>query len=94
MKKYIYIVIGVLSIHIGNGQSIGTDTISRSATITHKVNGNSVSFNPETPQLNQIAGAPKAFYTYYWEFGDGNYSFLEKPNHSYKEKILTKFNYL
>jgi len=86
MKKYIYIVFTVLFCHIGNGQTIVTDTISRTATIVHNVNGNKVSFNPETPQLNQIAGAPKAFYTYYWEFGDGNYSFQEKPNHSYKKK--------
>lgn len=86
MKKHIYILIAVISIHIGYGQSIVNDTISRVATIIYNVNGNNVSFNPETPQLNQIAGAPKAFYTYYWEFGDGNYSFQEKPNHSYKKK--------
>ena len=63
-----------------------SDTITRTARIVHTVNGANVSFNPDTPQLNQIAGAPKAFYTYYWEFGDGNYSFKENPNHSYKEK--------
>jgi PKD repeat protein len=86
MKNYFFIVIAVLSSYMGIGQSKVTDTISRSANIIYNVNGNQVSFNPETPQLNQIAGAPKAFYTYYWEFGDGNYSFQEKPNHSYKKK--------
>ena len=67
-------------------QSIVKDTITRSAEIIYSVNGNKVSFNPETPELNQIAGAPKAFYTYYWEFGDGDYSFQENPNHTYKTK--------
>ena len=67
-------------------QSIGNDTITRTATIEYTVNGNKVSFTSETPQLNQIAGAPKAFYTYYWEFGDGNYSFEEAPKHTYKNK--------
>lgn len=67
-------------------QSIENDTILRTATIEYTVNGNKVSFNPETPQLNQIAGAPKPFYTYYWEFGDGNYSFEETPKYTYKNK--------
>lgn len=67
-------------------QTIESDTISRTANIVYTVLGNEVSFNPETPQLNQIAGAPKAFYTYYWEFGDGDYSFDEKPDHTYKTK--------
>ena len=67
-------------------QIIENDTITRTASIVYSVNGNKLSFNPETPQLNQIAGAPKAFYTYYWEFGDGNYSFETAPKHTYKEK--------
>ncbi|VAW24337.1 hypothetical protein MNBD_BACTEROID04-2039, partial [hydrothermal vent metagenome] len=67
-------------------QTIEKDTLTRSATIVYSVNGNKVSFNPETPKLNQIAGAPKAFYTYYWEFGDGNYSFKKQPIHTYKNK--------
>ena len=67
-------------------QSIENDTITKYANINYVINGNKVSFNPETPALNQIAGAPKAFYTFYWEFGDGNYSFKKDPKHIYKNK--------
>ncbi|SDX99426.1 PKD domain-containing protein [Lutibacter oricola] len=69
-----------------SAQEIQKDTITRTATIVYAINGNQVSLNPDVPQLNQIAGAPKAFYTYYWEFGDGDYSFQEKPVHTYKNK--------
>ena len=60
------------------------DTLARTATIKSTTNGNEIIFTPETPILNQIAGAPKAFYTHYWEFGDGHYSTEEKPKHVYK----------
>jgi PKD repeat protein len=85
MKSYIKIIFLVLSCHYIGAQSIQNDTITRTASIVYTVNGNKVSFNPETPELNQIAGAPKAFYTYYWEFGDGNYSFETAPEHVYKD---------
>lgn len=61
------------------------DTISKTAKISYNTIGNEVNFTPETPVLEQIAGAPKAFYTHYWEFGDGNYSTKEKPKHVYKK---------
>ncbi len=67
-----------------NAQNIANDTIKRVATISYDLQGRSVSFNPNTPALHQVAGAPPAFYTYYWEFGDGSYSFEEKPQHTYK----------
>jgi len=62
------------------------DTISRIATITYNTIDNEVDFIPKTPTLEQIAGAPKAFYSYYWEFGDGNYSKKKDPTHIYKNK--------
>ncbi len=33
--------------------------------------------------LLQIAGAPEPFYTYFWEFGDGSFSFEKEPTHSF-----------
>lgn len=66
-------------------QTITSDTITREAIIGYDIDGNTVSFNPENPPLIPIAGAPKPFYTHFWEFGDGNYSFEEKPTHTYKE---------
>lgn len=64
---------------------IVNDTITRVANIKNTTIGNTVLFTPETSVLNQIAGAPKAFYTHYWEFGDGHYSTEEKPKHIYKK---------
>lgn len=40
-------------------------------------------FAPVLPPLIQRAGAPLAFYEYYWEFGDGAFSFAENPKHLY-----------
>lgn len=88
MIKRIFITvlfIGTLTV-AGHSQTISQDTLTRSAPIFYDVLGNKVSYGAEMPELNQIAGAPKAYYTYYWEFGDGNYSQEEKPKHSYKKK--------
>ncbi|MCF6180513.1 PKD domain-containing protein [Lutibacter sp.] len=85
MKNY-FILFFLLFQTCFYAQEIENDTINRSATINYTVDENKVFFNPQTPQLNQIAGAPKAFYTYYWEFGDGNYSFEKEPKHVYKNK--------
>ena len=86
MKNYFKVVGIFLFCQLINAQSIEKDTITRTASIVYTVNGNKVSFNSDTPELNQIAGAPKAFYTYYWEFGDGDYSFEKEPIHVYKNK--------
>lgn len=84
-----HFIIGIICLMLGvhsHAQLQHNDTIVRSANIVYNILGNNVSFNPETPVLNQIAGAPKAFYTYFWEFGDGDYSFEENPAHTYKNK--------
>jgi hypothetical protein len=62
------------------------DTITRRANIGYNVNGNLVSFKPETPPLIPIAGAPKPSYSYLWELGDGHYSKQAEPKHVYKNK--------
>ncbi len=67
-------------------QRVANDTLKRTATIKSSSNGNEVLLSPETPTLQQIAGAPKAFYTYYWELGDGHYSTEKHPKHIYKDK--------
>ena len=86
MKNYFKLIGLLFFSHFLNAQTVVQDTITRTATIVYNIKGNQVSFNPETPDLNQIAGAPKAFYTYYWEFGDGDYSFQKEPKHDYKDK--------
>ena len=40
----------------------------------------------DEPPLKQIAGAPKAHYSYFWEFGDGTYSTEKNPRHIYNDK--------
>lgn len=45
--------------------------------------GAQLTFGPIVPPLQQISGAPPAYYDYYWEFGDGQFSFEEEPSHQY-----------
>jgi len=45
--------------------------------------GDGYRFSPAPPPLLQKAGAPLSFWTYYWEFGDGSFSFEEKPLHKF-----------
>lgn len=68
------------------GQAIPIDSLSRIAPIASDIQGNRGLFSAEMPPLLQMAGAPEAFYTYYWEFGDGNFSFEERPEHVYEKK--------
>ena len=68
------------------------DTTTRRATIIVDKKGNQISLKPQTPSLIQIAGAPKPFYTYFWELGDGHYSKTETPKHNYKKKGEYKVN--
>ncbi|MFD0989370.1 PKD domain-containing protein [Mariniflexile jejuense] len=85
MKKYIIIFLFFACTLSTSAQKLINDTITRTATIKTTVTGNAVLFTPETPALLQIAGAPKAFYTHFWEFGDGNYSTEPAPKHIYKK---------
>ena len=86
MNKPISFLCLFLMVIYSYGQKlIENDTLTRVATIKNTIHGNEVVFTPETPVLNQIAGAPKAFYTHYWEFGDGHYSTQENPKHTYKK---------
>jgi hypothetical protein len=87
MNKHVsFLCLFLISVCIYAQKPVVNDTITRVATIKNTTNGNEVVFTPETPTLNQIAGAPKAFYTYYWEFGDGNYSTDKNPKHIYKKE--------
>ena len=95
MKQFLSITILVLFFcfpELAKGQTKIKDTITRRATIGYDKNGNQVSLKPETPPLIQIAGAPKASYSYLWEMGDGNYSKEVTPKHVYKKKGEYKVN--
>ncbi len=47
--------------------------------------GNALRFIPQAPPLQQMAGAPPAYWQYFWEFGDGSFSFEEQPLHAYPD---------
>jgi len=69
---------------IAMGQRIDTAT----ATINLQLTNNQAIFGSVLRPLQQIAGAPEAFYSYYWEFGDGHFSFEENPKHIYRDTGL------
>ena len=58
------------------------------AEINPTIDNNRVQFGATLRPLRQIAGAPASFYTYFWEFGDGTYSFEKEPVHIYKDTGL------
>ncbi len=85
MRGVIILYCTVLFPFLCFGQILTNDTIPRVAPISYEIQGDQIAYSAKMPPLNQIAGAPKAFYTYYWEFGDGNYSFNKTPTHAYKK---------
>lgn len=74
-----------LSVTTVNSQTIVQDTLTRVAPISYELRGNQAEFGLQMPPLKQTPGAPKAYYTYYWEFGDGDFSFEENPKHTYQK---------
>ncbi|HEX7366212.1 MAG TPA: PKD domain-containing protein, partial [Pelobium sp.] len=53
--------------------------------INFVVKQDSVKFSSELRPLRPIAGAPLPFYSYFWEFGDGEFSFQKEPVHVYSD---------
>jgi PKD repeat protein len=90
--KQLYTYFLILFTIVSSAQTKVKDTTTRRATIAYDKKGNQISLKPETPPLVQIAGAPKPFYSYFWETGDGNYSRQATPKHTYKKKGDYKVN--
>src|SRR5687768_312261 len=65
--------------------SLQAQTDTAAAQIEPVITDNQVQFKPVLRSLRQIAGAPAAFYSYFWEFGDGTYSFEKEPLHYYRD---------
>ena len=79
-KAILLIMLMQTMILIANGQRIDTSA----ANINLQLTNNQANFSSVLRPLQQIAGAPEAFYSYYWEFGDGQFSFEEKPKHVFR----------
>ncbi len=94
MKKLKILLLVLLFFHpkFIEAQTKVKDTLTRRATIGYDKKGNLVSFKPETPPLIQVAGAPKASYSFFWEMGDGSFSKDIEPKKVYKKKGEYKVN--
>ncbi|WP_084206038.1 PKD domain-containing protein [Filimonas lacunae] len=55
------------------------------AQIQAQTEDNRVKLQAVLRPLRQVAGAPEAFYSYFWELGDGSFSFAKEPQHVYKD---------
>ena len=83
-KAILLLVLMQTMIFIAIGQRIDTSA----AVINLQLTNNQARFGSVLRPLQQIAGAPEAFYSYYWEFGDGHFSFEENPKHVYRDTGL------
>lgn len=61
------------------------NTPERQSDFISKPEAAGVRFAPVLPPLDQMAGAPPAYYDYYWEFGDGTFGFEKEPLHYYAD---------
>ena len=62
-----------------------TPANEREAIIFYRQQGATLQFGSELPPQIQVPGAPEAYYEYYWEFGNGAFSFEEEPICTYPE---------
>jgi len=80
--RYLYILFLLFTVE-SIAQVLPGDTIP--AKINYKIEDDIAKFNAELRALRGIAGAPAPFYTHFWEFGDGKFSFDKEPAHFYAD---------
>ncbi len=81
MKKSLQLLLFCFWFVNAPAQIVPTDTVP--AVIHVKTENGVTKFTGELRPLRPIAGAPAPFYTYFWEFGDGGFSFEENPSHQF-----------
>ncbi|MBC8053839.1 MAG: PKD domain-containing protein [Sphingobacteriaceae bacterium] len=82
MRYLIALAFSILTCTI-KSQVLPADTIP--AIIRVNSDSTKIKFGATLRELRQISGAPVPFYTYFWEFGDGNFSFEKEPFHCYTD---------
>ena len=55
------------------------------AQIQTEERGDTMHFSAALRPLRQLAGAPAAYYSYFWELGDGRFSFEKEPSYIYRD---------
>lgn len=86
MKRKLYYLFVAFYCHIALGQDtllVRQDTFPSS--IQTEYLANSIKFTPIIRPLVPIPGGRQAYYTYLWDFGDGQFSTQESPEHQYGE---------
>ncbi|MFZ4260484.1 PKD domain-containing protein [Sphingobacterium sp. HJSM2_6] len=86
MRKYLIVIIIILNIK----QILAQDSLLiKRDTFPSRIETNfldsSVKFTAIIRPLEPIPGGRKAYYTYLWDFGDGNFSTVESPEHHYEK---------
>lgn len=81
--KYLIIALLTLLSSAVSAQVPPLDTIPAVINVNQDSSGSK--FSATLRELRQISGAPAPFYTYFWEFGDGRFSFEKNPLHSYRD---------
>ncbi len=61
------------------------DTVAAGLRALPTPNGDSIHLSAILRPLRQTVGAPPAFYTYFWEMGDGRFSFDKEPVYAYRD---------
>lgn len=82
LMRTLLVVLCLICVNMAKAQVLPTDTIPAEVLVSTE-NG-TTKFSAELRPLRPIAGAPAPFYTYFWEFGDGGFSFEKEPVHIYK----------
>jgi len=92
-KAALFLLLLLAQYHPGRAQA-GRDTMRVSPVPAQdtvppeiQVSGNedSLHFSALLRPLRRVAGAPASFYTYFWELGDGSFSFSPRPVHTYHD---------
>jgi hypothetical protein len=80
-SRNLFLLAGLLTSGLAKAQV--NDTIP--AQVEPVIADNQVKFTSVLRPLRGVAGAPAPFYSYFWEFGDGTYSFEKEPSHIYRD---------